>query len=301
MHTSKIRFSQETAEREKICYIVKMKIRTRFFLTAVVLFFSFFIPSWGQSRKSAQSREPVASDFISVPLCPSDTGLPGDTHQIVFYEGFSLCYRESYEQAEWVSYFLTREKLDGTAMRADNFRYDPNIDTGSAVPGDYRGSGYDRGHLAPAADMVFSEQVMGESFFMSNMSPQDPSFNRGIWNRLEALVRRWALTLGSLYVVTGPVLERECYPVIGDNEIAVPEYFYKVLLHYDPGETWGIGFIIPNRKCTVSSSAELLETFAVTIDEVEERTGIDFFFLLDEAIQAGFEGEWDAAFWLALP
>jgi endonuclease G len=280
-----------------------MKIQIRSFLS-IILFF-FLIPSWTESRLSAPDlsltpyREPVLLDFISIPLCSSDTGLPEDTHRMVVYEGFSLCYRESYEQPEWVSYFLTREELEGEAKRTNNFRSDPEIETGSASADDYYGSGYDRGHLAPAADMVFSKQAMEESFFMSNMSPQNPSFNRGIWSRLEALVRQWAYSLGELYVVTGPILEKEDYPVIGANAVAVPEYFYKVLLYYTSGKAEGIGFIVPNQKYSVSSSAELLETFAVTIDEVEDRTGIDFFFLLEEGIQAGFEGERNGDFWLA--
>ena len=100
--------------------------------------------------------------------------------QVHKYTGFTLEYDESTEQAFWVAYELTRSEVARTVRRTDDFRPDPNISTGSAILSDYKGSGYDRGHLAPAGDMKFSRQTMIESFYMSNMSPQLPAFNRGI-------------------------------------------------------------------------------------------------------------------------
>ena len=109
--------------------------------------------------------------------------------------GYSLEHNEKTEQSFWVAYELTKEEVSGTVKRKDAFRSDPTISTGSAVLSDYKGSGYDRGHLAPAADMKWSKKVMSESFYMSNMSPQDPSFNRGIWKKLEEKVRDWLLKM----------------------------------------------------------------------------------------------------------
>ena len=156
----------------------------------------------------------------------------GDDRELRFFPGYALCYRESYEQAEWVAYTLTPEKLIKNTKRTGEFREDPEISTGSALPEDYRFSGYDRGHLAPAADFAYSLETMTDSFFMSNMSPQTPAFNRGGWAKLEAFVRTLAAKAETLYIVTGPVLEKKAgeYGSIGENCVSVPEFYYKALL-----------------------------------------------------------------------
>jgi endonuclease G, mitochondrial len=145
------------------------------------------------------------------------------------------------------------------------------VKTGTADNGDYAGSGYDRGHLAPAADMGWSSIAMAESFYYSNMSPQVPAFNRGIWKRLEELVRTWAVDYNAVYIVTGPVLTNGLL-TIGINKVSVPKYFYKVILEYNDQDIKGIAFILPN-----TGSGEPLQNYAVTIDSVEKFTGIDFF------------------------
>ncbi|MBU3713877.1 MAG: DNA/RNA non-specific endonuclease, partial [Ferruginibacter sp.] len=118
---------------------------------------------------------------------------------------------------------------------------------------------------------------MRESFYFSNMSPQVPSFNRGVWKKLEELVREWAVAYKKIYVATGPVLTKGL-PTIGPNEVSVPSYFYKVILEQHDGETKAIGFIIPNE-----SSSSSLQDYAVSIDHVEEITGIDFYCQLEDA------------------
>ncbi|MDZ7792136.1 MAG: DNA/RNA non-specific endonuclease [Spirochaetia bacterium] len=124
------------------------------------------------------------------------------------HTGYTLSYSEEHEQAEWVAYKLTIEELQGDVERTDNFREDKKVDTETASLSDYRGSGYDRGHLAPAADFSWSEEAMSDTFYLSNMSPQKPGFNRGIWRSLESQVREWAIRDKALLVVTGPVFER---------------------------------------------------------------------------------------------
>jgi endonuclease G len=122
-------------------------------------------------------------------------GVPGKADTIIDRPGYAFGYIEYHEQPAWVIYIMTKtEATTKVAKRTNKFRSDPEIPTGSATTGDYRRSGYDRGHLAPAADMAFSGQTMADSFFMSNMSPQKPAFNRGIWKDLEALVRYFAIT-----------------------------------------------------------------------------------------------------------
>ena len=204
-------------------------------------------------------------------------------HEVHTYAGFELCYREDYEDSEWVAYTITREKLVSVIKRTDDFRADTSITTGSATPADYKASGYDRGHLAPAADMQWSSETMHESFLMSNMTPQAPQLNRGMWKELEENVRKWAQNFGEVTVVTGPVLEKPSaeYSSIGSNKVAVPEFFYKALLSKsNNGDTIMAAFIMPNQKC----EGEIWD-YAVSVDEIEERTGIDFFSALDDSIE----------------
>jgi len=175
--------------------------------------------------------------------------------------------------------------------RTNDFRIDYKVKTGSASLSDYKGSGYDRGHLAPAADFKWSSTVMSESFFMSNMSPQHPSFNRGIWKKLEGSVRNWADDNGEIHVVTGPILNEQ-FSTIGYNKVSIPNYYYKVILDYREPELKGIGFILPNQKSNSS-----LQSFAVTIDEVERKTGIDFYHALPDEIENQIESTIDVRKW----
>ena len=199
-------------------------------------------------------------------------GVPGKADSIVEREGYALGYIEKHEQPAWVQYIMTSEEVSRrAAKRGDDFRPDPAVPTGSATPQDYTRSGYDRGHLAPAADMSFSGKTMSESFYMSNMSPQAPQFNRGIWSKLEKQVRHFATREKRIVVVTGPILPAEKTITIGANKVTVPQYYYKVIYDTTPPEKM-IGFVLPNK----GSSADL-RTFVVTVDRVEELTGLDFF------------------------
>ncbi len=225
---------------------------------------------------------------------PQGLEIPAVTNPaaVVEHANYVLQYDERFEQPDWVAYELTRKEAEGRVKRKDDFRADPSVLTGSADPADYRRSGFDRGHLAPAGDMKFSTKAMDESFYMSNMSPQRPGFNRGIWKELETLVRRWAEENGSLYVVTGPVLNKAYYPTIGKDKVAVPEYYYKVLLDYTEPELKGIGFILPNKKCS-----DPVEDYAVSIDKVETVTGIDFFPKLPDAEEEKLESRINLSLW----
>jgi endonuclease G len=226
--------------------------------------------------------------FAHQPEVPNYTGpeimagyLPdSERGETVHHRHFSLSYLEEFELAQWVAYELTIEELNASRVpRYDRFNPDYSVSTRTGFYRDYSNSGYTRGHLAPAADMGFDSLAMRESFYMSNISPQTRAFNGGIWRELEEQTRDWARERKRLYIVTGPVL----YPVpterIGENRIAVPSAFYKVLLAPDDSLNNHIAFIIPN---TISERP--LDTYAVTIDSVEKMTGIDFFPLLDEKL-----------------
>ena len=216
----------------------------------------------------------------------------GSNGEIVHHRHYSLSYVEKHEQAEWVAYELTKKSIQQPNVpRAKRFEVDPQVRTGSARYYDYKGSGYSRGHLAPAGDMAFSSIAMEESFFMSNMSPQVSAFNGGVWNELENLVRDWAYKNKRLVVVTGPIFSKDMKRIKGG--VSVPGEYYKVLLDFDDPEQKAIGFILPNERST-----ESISTYAVTVDEVEARTGLNFFDkLLDEEKQVELESSYDLSKW----
>lgn len=220
--------------------------------------------------------------------------LPSSSGQILEYKHYFLSYNEEHEQAEWVAYILTRENLSKPwNKRSDNFLPDSRVQTGSADLYDYRGSGYDRGHLVPAADMAFDAEAMQETFLMSNITPQARNFNKGIWRELEELTRNWAKRNEALYVVTGPVLSQAPKGTIGDNNVSVPAAYFKVLLDLTEPELKGIGFLLPNQV-----SFEPLYQYARTIDEIEEQTGLDFFAdLMPDDLEAELEGNVNLDLW----
>lgn len=211
-------------------------------------------------------------------------GIPGKADTIIDREGYALGYIELHEQPAWVIYKLSAEEVQNkVAKRSDQFRADPEILTGSATPEDYRKSGYDRGHLAPAADMAWSKKAMSESFYMSNMSPQVPAFNRGIWAKLEAQVCAFAVAEKEIYVATGAILPNAPSITIGANRVTVPTHYYKIIYDLTPPCKM-IGFILPNAKGDRS-----LQDFVVTVDAVESVTGLDFFSLVPKAEQEKLE------------
>lgn len=211
--------------------------------------------------------------------------------QIIHHTAYTLAYNKTYHVADWVAYELTAEETVAVVERNNKFIPDPLLSCCTITNVDYKGSGYDRGHLAPAGDMSFSYQTMVESFYLSNMAPQTPSFNRGIWKRLEEQVRQWAVDDKAIYVVTGTVL-RKGLPIIGSDGITVPALFYKVILDYREPDVKGIGFIMPNQ-----GSNEPLQRYAVTIDSVEKVTGMDFFYQLPKDQQRIFESTVDLSKW----
>lgn len=215
-----------------------------------------------------------------------------DPVEIIDHNWYSLKYSEAWEQPAWVAYELTRDELRGNTKRVDSFRPDPSVITGSAELEDYRGSGFDRGHLIPAADLKMSAESMRESFYLSNISPQEPLFNRGIWLELESCVRTWAWENESVYIVTGPVITQEITKTIGDNEVAVPDYFFKVVLDAAGENKKAIGFIMPNKAGDYELAA-----YAVSVDSVEELTGLDFYFLLPDELETLLEADFDTGDW----
>ncbi len=204
--------------------------------------------------------------------------------QIVEYININIAYNEEHEQALWVCYLLTKEHLNNPVCKRKNyFKTDLNINSKSATSNDYYKSGYDRGHLAPAADMLWSEDAMLESFYMSNISPQKPGFNRGVWKKLEGRTRKLALSEDSIIIITGPIFHNPMGS-IGENKVTIPAYYYKILVDISAPNLGAVAFVIPNRNTKLS-----LDKFAISIDSLERISGLNFMEALPDDLEKQLE------------
>lgn len=217
-----------------------------------------------------------------------DFGIPGKAEFVIDRIGFAVGYNSSDKQPRWTIYCLTREEaIASEIQRSTHFTLDPEIPT--PRPSSYRGSGYDLGHQVPAADMAFSAIAMRDSFRMSNICPQVPSMNRGVWKRLEKWVRDTAIREGKIWISTGPVFSRSEKTFSKDN-IPVPFAFFKVI--YAPESKKMIAFLVSN-----SASDQPVSFFAVTVDAAETATGLDFFPSIREPEQSELESTMDISLW----
>lgn len=237
-------------------------------------------------------------------------GLPKllEGEELINHLAYSLVYSEQHEQAKWVAHIIIPAIINGKVKRSNNFRQDTLIKTGSATQKDYflktynketkkytyDGFGYDRGHLAPSADFRWSKKALSESYYYSNMSPQLGDFNRKKWADLEGLLRGYIYDhpKTQLYVVTGPILS-DSLPVIerGVNQISIPNYYYKVAL--DLKNRKAIAFIMPNKKIL-----NPVTSFAVSINDLEKSTGINFFYQLPDSLEEALENQNNVNDWV---
>ena len=214
------------------------------------------------------------------------------TERVIVHKGYTVSYNADWKIPNWVAYELTDVEVSGEEPRAKKFIPDPMVPKyESATTDDYKNSGWDRGHMAPAADMKWHPQAMKESFYLSNVCPQNRNLNGGVWKDLEEQVRDLAAQKGSIYVVCGPIVSDD-YQTIGVNKVVVPSAFFKVLLQEENGKIYTIGFVYEN-----VAGRRPMSTYAMTVDEVEELTGIDFFPSLPDRIEKRVEAEVDFTKW----
>ena len=197
--------------------------------------------------------------------------------------GFRVAYDGRTRSPLWVYEKITKASLEGSAERSRcSFTLDPLVPARmQSRLADYRSSGFDPGHLAPAADNRASMEAMQESFYLTNIAPQLPEFNRGYWKRLENHVRKLAESYEQVEVVSGPLyLPKEfegkkfvCYRVIGESETAVATHFFKVITATGAFVKKRWAYILPHRKIDEKSS---LESFQVPLEELERVSGIIF-------------------------
>ena len=213
--------------------------------------------------------------------------------QVIEHYAYTVSYNFEWLIPNWVAYSLTDDETYGTVPREDSFYPDPLIKGVAIETGEYTHSGYDRGHMAPAADMKWSEQAMYESFYMTNVCPQNRNLNRGDWNDLEELARDWARAYKEIYVVCGPIVGDAKTRIGYRYSIVVPDAFYKVFLRKCSNSDWSsIGFIFPNQ-----AGSRPLMTYMVSVNEIENITGIDFFYNLPDDVEECVESNINLSEW----
>ncbi|MCD8310543.1 MAG: DNA/RNA non-specific endonuclease [Prevotellaceae bacterium] len=221
--------------------------------------------------------------------------LPARSELILHRKGYTVSYNKEWKLPNWVAWELNTDKLVERESRSSSkFLPDPDLPPDEAVTtDDYKGIGMDRGHMCPAADNRWHWKAMQESFYMTNICPQDHNLNRGDWKELEDACRRWAGQEGRVYIVCGPILYNQKHRVIGKNHrVIVPEAFFKVVLCADSKPPRAIGFIYKN-----TSGNQPLDAYVNTVDEVERITGIDFFPALPDDIEDRVEAAYDLKLW----
>lgn len=211
---------------------------------------------------------------------------PADDAQMLHYPGFDVCFSNNHRQPYYVSWILTPEHVAASEYkRTNNFRADPDVENSPQLS-DYRRSGYDRGHMAPSADFQYSREAQDATFFLTNISPQSNALNSGAWNRLEEQCRAWAMRDSSLVIITGPVLTDYLTETIGENRITVPARYFKVVFAPYANPPRAIAFVMPNHA--VSGG---VQQSVVTVDQLEEITGFDFFSNLPDELEERIESE----------
>ncbi len=256
-------------------------------IIAIALAASYLAKGKGVPEQAERGDTVEFSAALSIPRTAA-----GSDSETIEHAGFTVSYNQRRKNPDWVAYELTAEEAQGTEPRKGDFIPDPGIRGAQGDNDDYRRSGWTRGHHAPAGDMKWSGQAMRESFYLSNISPQNGNLNNGVWKSIEELARDNAVRYGKVLIATGPVFADENgLGTIGKNRILIPNGFYKVLLIEDSGYK-GIGFY-----CDNVAGKKKLHTYARSIDEIESMTGIDFFHRLPDDIEEAVEKEFSWDIW----
>ncbi len=231
--------------------------------------------------------EPIEHQIFSQAHYPQKSAVNGTPISSFHIDrpGYSLAYDARNRNPIWVYEHLTTNSIKGEADRSHcDFKEDICLPEHlRATPQDYTRQGFDRGHLAPAANHRSSPSLMADTFFMTNMCPQCPQLNRGYWSKLEKHVRDLTKSYSHVYVVTGPLYlpynetdgkRYVRYQVIGKNDVAVPTHFFKIITLEDKnGHKETQAYILPNEAIP---SHAYLDSFQTTVEKVEKLAGLVF-------------------------
>lgn len=273
--------------------LFKKKPRSNYKLGCIIVLIALIPILYGvylyyQQIDSTKKEEPQANISLQIPSGKEleiPASLTPRQEQIIHHTGYTVSYNKDLKLPNWVSYELTRKETKGKEKRYDRFIADPLVTGSIATNADYTRSGYDKGHMAPAADMKWSPQAMKESFYFSNMCPQHPQLNRRGWKNLEEKIRDWAIADSAIIIICGPIVAKQP-KTIGKNKVVVPQQFFKVILSPFVKPMRAIGFLFNNKQ-----AVEPLSTYVVTIDSIERLTNMDFFASLPDEIENKIEAE----------
>ena len=229
---------------------------------------------------------------VSVQNLEIPAKLKDRSEKILKRSNYTISYNRNWNQPNWVAWELNKNETKGRNNRNEEFTADPDLAEAYQVESyDYSGSGYDRGHMCPAGDNHFDAKAMNESFYMSNICPQNHELNAGKWNDLEIACRKWANRYQQLFIVCGPIIDKRNGKRIGkEHEIIVPEKFFKVILITSTKPARAIGYIFENNGSDRPYKVH-------SIDEVEKITDIDFFPNLPDKIEDLVESRYEASDW----
>lgn len=211
--------------------------------------------------------------------------------QLLEYAGMTVSFNPQWHTPNWVAWELTADETEGIENRSNKFVTDPAV-AACATTNDYRNSGYDRGHMAPAGDMKWSREAMDETFYLTNICPQDKKLNTGTWKKIEEKCRQWARRDSAVVIVCGPVVADGYTHTIGETGVAVPKRFFKVVLAPYANPPRAIGFLVDNAANTSG-----MQTLVTSVDEVERVTGLDFFYELPDDVENAVEADADFNKW----
>ncbi len=259
---------------------------TIFLLLAVVVAIAF-VPVENKTKATTPQDVVVSSNDLLKVLEPQDLN-----SEMLEYCGFTVAFNKAMHQPNYVAWELSPEHCDGPYSRKDSeFKSDERVD-GCAQLVDYRNSGFERGHMAPAADMKWSKQAMDDCHYLTNICPQNGRLNGGAWATVERSCRKWAEKYGNLYIVAGPILTDRLTRSVGETPVPVPERFFKIIIAPEANPPMGIAFLMPNGH--VNGGAQQTVT---TIDQIETITGYDFFSALPDDIESTIEAQHSMAAW----
>jgi endonuclease G len=212
---------------------------------------------------------------------------PIPNEQIVKHSAYTASYNTSHRVPNYVVHVILKDILYGNYTRSNDFRPDPMIKQNMSDSLDYWNSGYDRGHMAASADFKWNKKALSESYYYSNIIPQNPSLNQNAWNKLEMQVREWAIDNSELIVITGPVLQPDLPKIQqGSFGVSIPKYIYKIIVDYYPPTYKAIAFLFPNKNVPYE-----LDKYVVSIDSIEKLTSIDFFKNINDSLENILEAQ----------
>lgn len=236
-------------------------------------------PSGDAAETATSDAAPASSSFIhydDLDRAEIPASLPSFPKS---YTGFRLSFNPDNHTPNWVGWELLGSEADGPVSRSNQFWQDESV-SGCPTTDDYRRSGYDRGHICPAADQKWSQQAMSDCFVLANICPQDGALNRGAWQTLEKKERLWAKRDSAIVIVAGPIYETSDTKRIGATGVRVPSAFFKAICAPYLDKPRAIAFVYPNMTAPGN-----MQNYAMSIDDLEKLTGFDFFSTLPDDIE----------------